>query len=417
MKLLRKLTAFILVFSLFAGTVAMSCAAAEADHSPVLSDMRAILSARTSDMESGKTTLAETGTQSYTPRLSAPAYTNKYYYSNLNLFYKYGWGMPNCTCYAWGRAYEILGKEPDLCLYSAHLWYGYNKDNNLYSYGVKPKLGAIACWKYANIDSGHVAVVESIDNNTITFSNSAYSGTEFYLSTAPVNDPSNGNKTWIFQGYIYLGEYEGGAAYEHPANSVDESGDVYRITSSNGVNIRSGFGTVYSIVGAIAQDQEVTVTKYQESQGYTWGYTTYRGVSGWFVTDFAKPVQTESSGGAAQKPTSSPTNSTMTDAPILNPVVQPSTPVHTDPSPIVDPDEVPVLTTVDDPDDGDMIMMGDLDEDKMVTILDATRIQLILAELMAPTDYMLMVGDYDGDGIFGIMDSACIRYYLVFENV
>ena len=44
---------------------------------------------------------------SFSPRLSAPSSSNKYYYSNLNVFYKYGYGMPNCTAYAYGRAYEI----------------------------------------------------------------------------------------------------------------------------------------------------------------------------------------------------------------------------------------------------------------------------------------------------------------------
>lgn len=48
---------------------------------------------------------------SFSPRLSAPSSSNKYYYSNLNVFYKYGYGMPNCTAYAYGRAYEILGSE------------------------------------------------------------------------------------------------------------------------------------------------------------------------------------------------------------------------------------------------------------------------------------------------------------------
>ena len=45
---------------------------------------------------------------SFSPRLSAPSSSNKYYYSNLNVFYKYDYGMPNCTAYAYGRAYEIL---------------------------------------------------------------------------------------------------------------------------------------------------------------------------------------------------------------------------------------------------------------------------------------------------------------------
>ncbi len=50
---------------------------------------------------------------SFTPRLDAPSYSNDYYYSNKNIYYQYGYGMPNCTAYAYGRAYEILAEIPD----------------------------------------------------------------------------------------------------------------------------------------------------------------------------------------------------------------------------------------------------------------------------------------------------------------
>ena len=61
-----------------------------------------------------------------------------------------------------------------------------------------------------------------------------------------------------------------------------------------------------------------------------------------------------------------------------------------------------------------MLMMGDMDGDNELTIMDATRIQLIVAELLVPTEYMLTVGDFDGDSVFNIMDSARIRYHLAF---
>ena len=146
---------------------------------------------------------------SFSPRLSAPSSSNKYYYSNLNVFYKYGYGMPNCTAYAYGRAYEILGSEPKLSWNNAEQWYGYNKSNGCYKYGQTPKVGAIACWSY-NGGGGHVAVVEKVENGQITFSNSAWSGKEFYLSYASTSDKNaGGNSWWNFQGYIYLGDFSG----------------------------------------------------------------------------------------------------------------------------------------------------------------------------------------------------------------
>lgn len=96
---------------------------------------------------------------SFTPRLDAPSYSNDYYYSNKNIYYQYGYGMPNCTAYAYGRAYEILGRDPGLCHYDAYEWYDYNDG---YSRGQTPKVGAVACWEYYRNGEtgGHVAVVE-----------------------------------------------------------------------------------------------------------------------------------------------------------------------------------------------------------------------------------------------------------------
>lgn len=432
MKLLRKLTAFILVFSLLAGTVAVMSAAVNADDS-LLSIVEEAIAEDNAPELSGKADLADTSALSYTPRLTAPAKTNKYYYSDKNVFYKYGWGMPNCTCYAWGRAYEILGKAPSLSVYSAYLWYGYNKDNKIYSYGTTPKLGAIACWVYTSGTSGHVAVVEKIENNTITFSNSAYSGQEFYTNTAPINDPSNGNKTWIFQGYIYLGDYESSSSETTTTTTTTTpaTGDVYRVTSADGVNLRSGYGTSYSVVGGITYGQDVTVTKTKKNEGYTWGYTTYNGVSGWFVTDYAKLIYqkttassttqtTPTTPAATVKPTAAPTVKATyaptvkaTTAPTVKPTVAPT--VKPTAAPTVKPTVKPTepqkeLETTPVPER--MLMMGDMDEDDMLTIMDATRIQMVVAELLVPTDYMLIVGDYDGDSILSVMDATMIRNFL-----
>ena len=139
----------------------------------------------------------------YTPRLTSPALDNTRYYSGENPFYAAGYGMPNCTCYAWGRTYEISGKRPELSPYDACTWYDYNAENQIYDYGDQPEQGAIACWAYADGGPGHVAVVEQVDGDSVLLSNSAYSGAEFYMDTVPADDPSAGRDNWVFQGYIY----------------------------------------------------------------------------------------------------------------------------------------------------------------------------------------------------------------------
>ena len=39
----------------------------------------------------------------YVPRLTAPDLNDPLYYSNYNRYYETGWGMPNCTAYAYGN--------------------------------------------------------------------------------------------------------------------------------------------------------------------------------------------------------------------------------------------------------------------------------------------------------------------------
>lgn len=408
MKILRKLTSFVLVFSLLAGTVAVMSAAVYADEpsdDAALSEVSAAQPDPTDEQPADETDV-------YKPRLTAPSYSNPYYYSDNNIFYRYGWGMPNCTCYAWGRAYEITGEEPDLCVYSAHLWYDYNIDYGPYAYGTEPKLGAIACWKYTSGISGHVAVVEKIENGMITFSNSAYSGTEFYTDTVPVSDPSDGRKTWIFQGYIYIGDFEnpdgeGGQELHDADEPVD--GDVYCITDEDGVNLRCDAGTSSAVIGGITCGQTVVVTEKQSVDGYTWGYTVYRGTKGWFALDFAELIQE------------------------VDPAPADDTPNEQDPADEAPVDEDPAEVSAPDapaeeptrikypfeyaPTPANGFMLGDLDGDGQVTIMDATRIQLIIAEMFVPTKQMLYAGDYDGDEKLTILDATRIRYDIAFDRI
>lgn len=138
----------------------------------------------------------------YVPRLDAPAKDNKYYYKD-NIFYTSGYGMPNCTAYAWGRFYELTGKKPKLSTANAERWY--DKDDG-YKRGKTPKLGAVACWKQGIVGNssdgaGHVAIVEKIyDDGAILTSNSAWKGTNFYLKKISKGFNLNG---YDFQGFIY----------------------------------------------------------------------------------------------------------------------------------------------------------------------------------------------------------------------
>lgn len=77
-----------------------------------------------------------------------------------------------------------------------------------------------------------------------------------------------------------------------PSSSKYTTG-TYRPSASEGLNIRSGASTSYSVVGAIAYGTSFTVTKVDGN----WGYTTSGGKSGWVCLDYATYVSTSSDTG------------------------------------------------------------------------------------------------------------------------
>lgn len=159
-----------------------------------------------------------------------------------------GFGIPNCTAYAYGRAWEIMdhygvGRLTGLSWNNACNWYsstegtvtnwegdtllknGFGSAPNWSNgtpmqrggQGAAPKLGAIMCWAYKDAqkkrspDNGHVAVVENFwkDSNgkyVVLASNSAYNSTMFYLKLYYEKDGYHfkPGKQDIFDGFIYL---------------------------------------------------------------------------------------------------------------------------------------------------------------------------------------------------------------------
>lgn len=154
----------------------------------------------------------------FVPRLTRAGMLNNPYWYSRNPFYLAGYGLPNCTCYAFGRWWEIADVNNDYSNYpalstgNAEDWYGYTQDG--YERGSTPRLGAVACWADGPFSGdGHVAVVEEIDPDTgvITCSNSAYGGEYFYITHLSPPDylPAAG---YVFQGFIY-NPYSGGVPW------------------------------------------------------------------------------------------------------------------------------------------------------------------------------------------------------------
>jgi surface antigen len=134
--------------------------------------------------------------------------------------------LPNCTAWAWGRFYEILGEKPNLALDYAERWWNYTKDG--YKRGQTPALGAVICWQSGPTDdeeptvedgAGHVAIVEQINpDGSIIVSESGWEEEEYWWTTKrdsygywsnrtgkyiPTGDNTWGYIEFKFQGFIY----------------------------------------------------------------------------------------------------------------------------------------------------------------------------------------------------------------------
>lgn len=339
---------------------------------------------------------------SFSPRLSAPSSSNKYYYSNLNVFYKYGYGMPNCTAYAYGRAYEILGSEPKLSWNNAEQWYGYNKANGYYKYGQTPKVGAIACWSY-NGGGGHVAVVEKVENGQITFSNSAWSGKNFYLSYASTSDKNaGGNSWWNFQGYIYLGDFSGSTSTtQATTKKVTYTTGTYKTDVDDYLKMRSGAGTSYSSIAFVPNNVTLNVTKVSTAGGYTWGYTSYNGKTGWVALDFCTFVSS-----STVQPTTAKATQPATTVPAAT--VQPTT---------VQATTAPVTTQPSNDNNNDTsYMIGDVNLDGHVDVIDATEISKYIVSISTLSDVQRELADYNHDGEINVVDATEIQKLVVGNN-
>lgn len=188
-------------------------------------------------------------------RSTMPAFDSSegkaYYYTDDNVFYKYGYGPDkeysklrggyvsgNCTWYAYGRASEILGKPLNTNFrWGANNWWSLNKLGNYYPYGSKPKEGAIACYK------NHVAIVEKVVDGKVYVSESGWTISKKCPKTAADLKFHYGTP-WLssLKGYIYITD-----SISINSKPVDYS---VKITAED-LNLRAGPGTSYSRIGYV----------------------------------------------------------------------------------------------------------------------------------------------------------------------
>lgn len=148
----------------------------------------------------------------FVPRLTDLGILNNPKWYDENVFYNAGYGMPNCTCYAWRRFWEesnddltsLDNKPVNLPTSDGGQWWGDNQQSGAYESGQTPRLGAVICFSDNNGGAGHVAIVEEIDaSGNLKTSNSAWGGTYFWIDTVQNVGGTYNWSHYTCQGFIY----------------------------------------------------------------------------------------------------------------------------------------------------------------------------------------------------------------------
>lgn len=144
-------------------------------------------------------------------RLSTPSRSNKYYNDNsYNIYFTPSYCMPNCTCYAYGRFSEIMGKKCSLPSGNAGTWW--TSVGSTYKRSQQPQVGAVMCWSCPG-RAGHVGIVEQVtldskgNVKSVVCSQSSYGknhdGKYFWTQTlSPPSYRGYVGNSYTFQGFI-----------------------------------------------------------------------------------------------------------------------------------------------------------------------------------------------------------------------
>lgn len=244
------------------------------------------------------------GAGSFNIRTSVPSSSDpnaKYYYSDLNRFWKAGrlapdfkyydkimddgktggyvWG--NCTWWAYSRASEVIGEplNPNL-RGNAGQWWDCNKNGGFYPYGSTPKAGSIVVY------STHVAFVEQIVNGQVYVSESGWQ-----TKTEPMKTyddiyfhygiPWHSKETP--KGYIYVTD-------KTAVNNISSTPVSYNVqVTVDALRMRSGPGTGYTNMGYIKPGVHQLKAITTDGQ---WGQLASNGY--WIFMEYAEKVVVKS---------------------------------------------------------------------------------------------------------------------------
>lgn len=148
--------------------------------------------------------------ENFIPRLSEDGILNNPYWYKDNRYYQAGYGLPNCTCYALGRWYEIQGSSAPFNFpgyWDGGDWFEMCEKAGYQTSKDVPMLGACMSWKHGS--AGHVAIVEQIKYNedgtvySVITSNSAWQGDFWYPQEILASNGWKYRNDQTFNGFGY----------------------------------------------------------------------------------------------------------------------------------------------------------------------------------------------------------------------
>lgn len=183
------------------------------------------------------------------------------YFSYRNIYYRDGYGLPNCPCFALGRYHKAHGIWLPVKK-NASEWINEVRGKG-FAISMTPKVGAVGVWKGGK-DGGHNAFVEAIKNNAdIITSNSGW-----YRSPAgvlPENDKRYKQMYWYEKVYYAKNNYSWVSSTTHckyellgfilPPTEVKEKKSVY-VVNCKSLNMRLTPGTTGKVLCVIHRGDE-----------------------------------------------------------------------------------------------------------------------------------------------------------------
>ena len=281
--------------------------------------------------------------------------------------------------------------------------------------------------------------MEEIDSyGNMTLSNSAWQGTNFYLTYAHTSDSNpGGNSWWTFQGYIYLldSSEEPEPATEAPTTTVPPTTvapttvkpttapttvparvdttssyktGIYQVTGVSYLNARSGAGLSYNVVTSATGNAVLTVTNTAYVDGYNWGYTTVDGMRCWVALEYCQYVS------ATKQPTTAPAT-TVPATTVPATTTAPATVAPTTAAPTTVPATTTAPATVASTTAPKLkhAGRGDVDGDGVISIIDATLIQQHLAGMVTLPKSKLKWADLNMDGAVSVEDATTLQRALL----